>query len=494
MRTLLCLGVLVLVPFVVYVPAISQTYGWRDDYVHLRQAHEEPGKMVRFGASHGRPLHGVLLEMSFGRLESIDDLVWLRLVSVTLLVGLGIALWRCVERAGWPALDAVALGLAVTLLPAAQVCATWAVCWTLVLSLILAVAGFSAIEVGLETGGVRRVIGMIGGVFLYMLTSLIYQSNALFAVVPMAATALSCATRRTRAGLLCWFAAHLAVLFISLGLSYLLLKLLFAGGIFPESSRLQLEGHPLTKLGWFFWKPLPNALALYALRDAFNTGMVFFWAAVALVVAFLAWIICSRPVMDGGCARLAWWLCLGVLPWVAHSVSLVAAERSIGYRTLYALSGLVLVVVFTALRRLPIAEKQQLWMRYNVLAALLLTAAGLAAYQSYTLIAQPQTREWHLVRSAVLQARLSDTTRIYVIESAVTDRSTARVYSDEFGSLSSNSYWVPRDMVKAALRERFPAGLPNGRRIDIVVQGKKPPVDGAADIVINMRQMRQWRN
>src|SRR5688500_2599709 len=127
MRTLLCFGVLVLVPFVVYVPAISQTYGWRDDYVHLRQAHEEPGKMVRFGASHGRPLHGVLLEMSFGRLESIDDLVWLRLVSVTLLVGLGIALWRCVERAGWPALDAVALGLAVTLLPAAQVCATWAV-------------------------------------------------------------------------------------------------------------------------------------------------------------------------------------------------------------------------------------------------------------------------------------------------------------------------------------------------------------------------------
>jgi hypothetical protein len=494
MRTLLCFGVLILVPFVVYVPAISQTYGWRDDYAHLRDAYEEPGKMVRSMASQGRPLQGVLLEMSFGRLESIDDLVWLRLASVTLLAGLSIALWRCVERGGWPALDAAALGLAVTLLPAAQVFATWAICWPFALSLILAVAGFSAVEVGLETGGVRRVMDVIGGVFLYMLTSLIYQSNALFALVPMAATALSGASRRTRAGLLCWFASHLAVLFISLSLSYLLMKLLFAYGVFYESSRLQLEDHPLTKLGWFFWKPLPNALALYALRDDFNTGAVFFWAAVALVVTFLAWIIHSGPVMDGGCARLAWWLCFGMLSWVAHSVSLVVAERSIGYRTLYALSGLVLVVVFTALRRLPIAEKQQLWVRYSVLAALLLIAAGLAAYQSYTLIAQPQAREWHLVRSAVLQARLSDTTQIYVIKSALADRSTARVYFDEFGSLSSDSDWVPREMGKAALRERFPAGLPNGWRIDIVQGSKKPPVDGAADVVIDMRQMRQWRN
>jgi hypothetical protein len=166
MRTLLCFGVLILVPFVVYVPAISQTYGWRDDYAHLREAYEEPGKMVRFMAGQGRPLQGVLLEMSFGRLESIDDLVWLRLASVTLLAGLGIALCRCVERVGWPALDAAAFGLAVTLLPAAQVFATWATCWPFALSLILAVAGFSAVEVGVETGGVRRVIGMIGGVFL----------------------------------------------------------------------------------------------------------------------------------------------------------------------------------------------------------------------------------------------------------------------------------------------------------------------------------------
>ena len=491
MRTLLCFGVLVLVPFVVYTPAISQTYGWRDDYSHLREAHEEPGKMVRIMSSDGRPLHGVLLETSFSHIESVDDLVWLRLVSVTLLAGLGIALWRRVESAGWPALDAAALGLAVTLLPAAQVYATWAIGWTLVLSLILAVAGFSAIEVGLEKGGMQRVMGVIAGVFLYVLATLIYQSNVLFAVVPMAATALPCATRRTRAALLRWSAGHLAVLFVALGLGYLLLKLLFSGGVFHESPRMRLEGNPLTKLGWFFWQPLPNALALYALRDDFNTGAVFFWAAVALVVAFLAWIIRSGPVTEGGLARLTWWLCLGLLPWVAHGVSLVVAERSTAYRTLYALSGLALVVVFTALRRLPIDERKQPWLRYSMLAALLLTAAWLAAYQSYTLIAQPQAREWHLVRSAVMQARLKDTTRIYVIAPTLADRSTARVHYDEFGSLSSNSDWVPQEMVKTALRERFPVGLPKGQRID---QGKEPPVDGAADVVIDMRQMKQWQN
>jgi hypothetical protein len=485
--------VLILVPFVVYGPAIFQSYGWRDDYSHLHEAHEEPGRMLRFIASHGRLLHGALLETSFSHIESINDLVWLRLASVTLLVGLGIALWRRVESAGWPELDAAAFGLAVTLLPAAQVSATWSVCWTGVLSLILAVAGFSAIEVEVGKGGMQRVLGVIGGVFLYVLATLIYQSNALFAVVPMAATALSCATRRTRAELLRWFAIHLAVLFVSLGLSYLLLKLLFAGGVFPESPRMQLEGNPLTKLGWFFWQPLPNALALYALRDDFNTGAVFFWATVALVVSFLAWVIRSEPVKEGGRAHLKWWLCLGVLPWVAHGVSLGAAERSTAYRTLYALSGLALVVVFTALRQLPIDEKKQLWVRYSVLAALLLTAAGLAAYQSYTLIAQPQAREWHLVRTAVMQAWLKDTTRIYVIEPTLADRSTTRVHYDEFGSLSSNSDWVPKEIVKAALRERFPTGLPKGQRIDYA-QGKEPPAVGVADVVIDMRQMKQWRN
>jgi hypothetical protein len=67
------------------------------------------------------------------------------------------------------------------------------------------------------------------------------------------------------------------------------------------------------------------------------------------------------------------------------------------------------------------------------------------------------------------------------------------VHYDEFGSLSSDSDWVPKEMVKAALRERFPAGLPHGQRIDYA-QGKGPPADGAADVVIDMRQMKQWRH
>jgi hypothetical protein len=484
---------LLLVPFMVYGPAIGQIYGWRDDYSYLREAHEEPGKIVRFIASHGRPLSGALLEMSFRHIESVADLVWLRLATIALLAGLGLALWRRVVSAGWPGLDAAALGLAVTLLPAAQVCATWAMSWTWVLALLLAVAGFSAIDVAVAQSGMPRVLGGIGGIFLYVLATLIYQSNALFAVVPMAAATLSGATRCTRAALLRWFAIHLVVLCVSLSLSYLLLKLLFAAGIFDEAPRMQLESHPLTKLGWFFWQPLPNALALYVLRDDYNTGAVCFWAAVALVVVFLVWIIRSAPVKEGGLAYVQWGLCLGVLPWVAHGGSLVAAERSTAYRTLYALSGLVLVVVFAALRQLPMDAKKQLWGRYSVLAVLLLSAAGCAAYQSYTLIAQPQAREWHLVRSAVLQTRLQDTTRIYVIAPTLAERSTARVHYDEFGSLSSNSDWVPKEMVQAALRERFLSGLPPGQRIDYA-QGKEPPADGTADVVIDMRQMKQWRH
>ena len=41
--------------------------------------------------------------------------------------------------------------------------------------------------------------------------------------------------------------------------------MLFNTGIFHESVRMKIETNPFTKIVWFFWQPLPNALALFAL-------------------------------------------------------------------------------------------------------------------------------------------------------------------------------------------------------------------------------------
>jgi len=51
--------VLFLVPLVTYWPATFHDYGLRDDYSNLREAHEEPGTVVKFCAStRGRSMDG----------------------------------------------------------------------------------------------------------------------------------------------------------------------------------------------------------------------------------------------------------------------------------------------------------------------------------------------------------------------------------------------------------------------------------------------------
>src|SRR5258708_27734578 len=186
-RTRICLYLLILTPLVVYWQTIFQDYGMGVGYAFQREAREEPSRLVKFTASHGRPLYGALLETSFVVADDVSFLPWLRLTGVLLLTLLGLALWRQLYQSGWTEVEAAAIGLGIVLLPAAQVTASSATAWPQALTLLLAVAGFSAIETELERGGLKRAVALFGGCMIYLLAGLVYQSNALFAVVPIAA-------------------------------------------------------------------------------------------------------------------------------------------------------------------------------------------------------------------------------------------------------------------------------------------------------------------
>ena len=492
MRSRLCYWILVIVPFVVFCPAILREYGMRDDYALIREAKEEPGKIVRFITAQGRPLFGAMLESSFSRIDSVEELKYLRLISVGLLALLGVILWRHLDTNGWPQWDALALALAITLLPAAQIMVGWALLWPLICSLILSVAGFLAVETELAKGGLKRGMGIVGGIIIYMLATLIYQPNAMFAVVMIAATVLPRVRTRTRSELKRWFGWHLAILFVALLFSFLFLKLIFSGGGVQESSRIVFESHFFSKLVFLFSHPLPNALALYVLRCDFHTGAIFFWLTVVGVVAFFSWIVPNEQENDGGSERLKWWLCLAVLPWVALAISIIAAEHSTGYRTLFPLSGLVVVIVFACLRHLPLDPEIEPRIRYVAMGAIVLFAAILAGWNTSELIAKPQAREWNIIREAVLKASFKEMTRFYLIEPGIEDRSTNLMHSDEFGSMSTDSDWVPQEMFKAVLRIRFPKGVPKGYKYELT-RGKAEPAPGTYDVLIDMRELKRWR-
>ncbi len=494
MRPRLCYWLLVLIPFVVYCPGIMREYGVHDDYTLIREAKEDQGKIARQLTAQGRPLYGALLETSFAHTESVDNLKFMRLASVCFLALLGIILWRHLDTNGWAQIDALALSLAIILLPAAQVSVSWALGWPWVCSVILSVAGFLAVETELAKGGLKRGMGIVGGIAIYMLATVIYQPNAMFAVVMIAATVLPRIRTRTRRELKIWFGWHLAILFTAQLLSFLFLKVISSGGGIQESSQMVFESHPFSKLLWLFVHMLPNALGLYALRCDFHTlpGAIFFWLTAVGVVAFISWIAPEELENEGESERLKWWLCLALLPWVAMFISIIAAERSAGYRTLFPLSALVVVIVFACLRRLPLEKDVEPRVRYSAMGAIVLLAAILAGWNTSELLSKPQSREWSIIRDAVVQARFTEMTRFYLIQPTIEDRSTDLVHSDEFGSLSTDSDTVPQEMFKAGLRKRFPKGVPKGYKYEFA-QGRAVPAEGTYDVLIDMRELKRWR-
>jgi len=487
MRTRICLYVLLILPLLVYWQAIFTDYGLRDDYRFLRLAHDDPGVMVKETASIGRPLYGALLETSYAAAGHVDQLPWMRLASVLLLIVLGVVLWRQLYNSGWNEVEAAAIGLGIVLLPSSQVAVGAAFGWPQALTLLLAMAGFSAIETEIERGGLKRLVALFGGCMIYMVAGLVYQSNVLFALVPLTAVYLV-RTGREPINDLKWALIHLATLVVGLLLGYLLVKSLFSNGVFEPSARMQFTTNPFTKLVWFFSHPLPNALALYALADDNFSGWVYYAVVIILVVGLLVFAY-RRSIRLHLADKRRWQICLFVVPFLAMAIGLVAAENSAGYRTIFALAGLVLVLAFYATH--GILEDWRIKARYHyaALAVIFLGIAFTANRNSLGLIAEPQGLEWEMMKGNVLRANFAKAPRVYLVIPAVADRSTVRIYRDEFGWVSSVSDAVAREMFQAAVRSRYPIKLPSGSTYTLA-SGPAAPEAGAYDLVIDLRKLK----
>jgi hypothetical protein len=184
--------------------------------------------------------------------------------------------------------------------------------------------------------------------------------------------------------------------------------------------------------------------------------------------------------------------CIVALPVVAFAVNLAAVVRVPSYRTTYALAGLVVVFIVYALRNLRVAGRIGRNVQYAALGFMLILGGVAANHHAYTLIAEPQGREWQIVLDAAMRMPPRNETTVYVIRSGIEDRSTRRVFADEFGSLSSDTEWAVSEMLKCALRRRFAGGRPAGFGFKLSSGFAAPPA-GRFDLVIDMRKLRQYR-
>lgn len=489
------LGICVLLlaaPVAAYWPTVFHYYGMRDDYSKLREAHEEPGKVVHFCASNARPVYGWLLQETFERIETVRQMQWLRLAGVLLLGGLSVAAYRGLRWIGWPDGMSQMFALWAALLPAAQIIAAWTITWPYAVAALMGYAAYFVVEDAMHPG--RRtgfaLARLAVGAVLLAGSALVYQSNAFFYLVPLAA-ALIARRQYSARQTLRWVLRHLLLVVGSLAGAYFAMKGCYAAGVFEKSPRIAFERNPGEKFAWYLAGPLPNSLSLFSLNDDNRHGRAAYLAGAAAAGLLLAAGAAVEWRRHGWRRGAIWMAGLAGFPLLAFSVSMIAAERYATYRTTFAMTAVLLCFVLASAELLTRRLDRRLRMLGSACA---LGAAFLVArHQAFALLAEPQGHEWRLVLDGAARVRLgSGVPRVYVITPTPEDRSTDRICHDEFGSLSSNSDWVPKEMFKRAMHDLHPdvRDVWERYRFD---SGDSPPQAGRYDVVVDLRDLREFR-
>ena len=492
-RAWMLTAVLMLVPVLAYWPATFHDYGLRDDYSNLREAHEEVGKVLQFCASHARPIYGLLLQATYGQTNSVENMQWLRLIATLLLGAIALVSYRGLRAVGWSLSTSLCFAVLLGLLPSAQVIAGWAVGWPYAATALLAFGGFFAVEGALSTAtraGAGRALGQwIAALGLMVVSALIYQPSALFYLVPLSG-ALIAQRQRSLAQSLRWVGIHLGFVAASLGLAYAFMSCLYAAHVFIKSGRVAFETHWGEKIAWFLQEPLPNALSLFVLNDNNHRDHTLYFACAALVGAILIAGACLEWRRHGIERGIVWLSGLLGLPVFAFVVSMIASERYATYRTILAMTGVLLCFLVASISALT-----QSWsVHARRLTAMLAVSAAFftAQHHVYALIAVPQGNEWQLILAGAKQVHLNGPRHsVFAIASSPSDISTASIYHDEFGSLSTNSEWVPREMFKRAMHDLHPDIANLDSRYDFAT-GAELPSGQHYDVVIDLHRLRQF--
>jgi hypothetical protein len=483
--------VLFIGPTFLYWKTTWTEYGLRDDYSVTREAHEEDGKQVQFCGSQARPLEGWLLEKSFLYIDNVREMSWSRLGgSLTLgLMGAGSFL-VLVMLHGWRMTTAACLGAMFAVVPSAQVIASWSILWPYELAAVLSMLGFVVAESGFRRGGglVRQGLWCAAAACLVVSSVWIFQPNGLFYLVFVAVKVvrrgeLLQKAPRTR------ILQHLLLLAASMLLAYVLIRLVFAAGWLPMSKRVAFEHDYLGKLVWYAKNSLPNALAVLVLNDLQGRTSPYFQMAAAFTSLLIVWggvlVFRRRGFREG----LLWFAGMLFFLLGAYGINLMVSERWASYRTIYPLVGVVLVYLAASVELLGESIAVIKRFRFVLGVGLVATAAVLARNQAYELIAVPQNLEWRLVQSEAAKLDLSKDQRVYVITPTPEMVPAALRYSDEFGSLSTDSDWVPKEMLKLLLREKLSEKSPC-RSLDHMISGSEVPKAGAYDVVLDLRGLR----
>lgn len=417
-----------------YSSVLWSTYGYFDDYILLGWAKSNNTSILRFTATYGRPVSGLIQELLLSLTTSVGGLRWVRLVGMLGTVLFSVAIYlsmRRFEASKWWSLLAAILSATS---PALAIYTAWAITAPAPWFLAVAVASYF----GVEVARTRRASGatwrahLVWPVVGMSLVALGSQATTLAYLLPIAISVLfenpSLAElwRRGRFHLLALApVALMAAIVFRLGTTLAT----------EANDRTSFVRDPGEKAVWFVRGALARSFDQVHLMSRPRTSV-----AIAACIAFGLLVGPAREfwrrITSIGLAILC--LPLGYLP------NLITAENWSSARTLPVVMTLVSLMTVRAFQNV-----KRHWMLLTVpIVSVALLLGALQWYRAATNVYRdmvvPQELEYRALRVAIHKAVANNPARLVVYPASWSDGLSNEISFDEFGipSLEHPNYVI----------------------------------------------------
>ena len=461
--------VIALAIVVTFLPALIAPYGLLDDYMDLALAENlelsrppYPPSVIDAAVAEGRPVWGLVARPVLALAGTIDNLRFVRIITVIGIVALALLLYWALGRSRVGRLPAALIAVLVCTLPTFQLHAAFTISFPLPWAAFAAGCASLLTVVAVDGRRPLKVDRLVAPTVLMIVALLTYPAPGMFFWVFFAVALAGSVADSARAVRLA--RAHLAVGAVALVLSYLgyRLGLLLVGGdsAAPRAGRGELLTHDfLDKAKWFAEWALYESLNLF---DLTPSGWLAAFVATVAAGGIVLWLLrrATRPWL---------YVVLGlVLIPLAYLPNLVV-EESIPwptYRTHVALSPLI--ALYFCLGALALWVTFREWLQGRVsrrvvhasesvataLAVAFVAMCVVIANRNVdTLIAEPQLRELRLLRNQV--AALPDPVqKVAFVLTGHAERQPGTPFGSEFGAPSTVDFPSTEPLVLLLLREQ----------------------------------------
>ena len=239
--------------------------------------------------------------------------------------------------------------------------------------------------------------------------------------------------------------------FLTAGISFILQRVFMNvyghPGIFQ---RAKLTFDVVAKLKWFIREPLLNALNFSNINPSIWLAVV---AGIVIAIGLWFYLICF------GKTKFIWFLIVFLLIPLTYLLNLVITENWASYRTQVALTSLLTLYMFFAIRGLWQVLHLPKWVEIkNILMICIPIITGLwATYNVTAGFTIPQYTELTMIQSQISQNPLADTKIIYLIPAHWQDSIAPVMRYDEFGRPSTSAWWARETTIYILLNENDPS-------------------------------------